>query len=164
MDKAKEGDDRILEGISADDIEVLKELGVAAVVSLRDKHGSSAMHYAAGYGAVQTCQWLLDCGFDATIACPHKGRTPLHWAARNGHDEICRLLILGKSHCKVDVQAKGQVTPLQLAVWQGRLDTCRLLVSLGADPRFINGESFFQSSLWRHDGGRPHNHTDIENS
>jgi ankyrin repeat protein len=137
---------RLLEGTSSDDVEALNDLGVDNVTSYRDKHNSSALHYAAGYGSIQTCQWLLDCGLDPATASPHNGRTPLHWAARNGHSETCRLLI-GKSNGVVDLHAKGQVTPLQLAAWQGHLDTCRLLVSLGANPLFLNGKSFSSSSM-----------------
>jgi len=130
----------VLEVIPSDDVDTLRQFGISAVLGYQDKHGSSILHYAAGYGAVETCKWLIDCGLDPATTSPSNGRTPLHWAARNGHTETCRLLVV-LSCGNVDVQAKGQVTPLQLAVWQGHLDTCRLLVSLGADPLFVNGES-----------------------
>ena len=66
------------------------------------------------------------------------GRTALHWAARNGHDGCCRLLVR-RWKMDVNVEAKGGVTPLELSVWQRHLNTCQTLVNeLGADPFHTN--------------------------
>lgn len=59
---------------------------------------------------------------------PSTGRTPLHYAARNGHIGVCRLLV---ERCGADSSpccSRGGVSPLQLAVWQNRLGVVRYLI------------------------------------
>jgi ankyrin repeat protein len=79
---------------------------------------------------------------------PSAGRTPLHYAARNGHLSTCRLLVerFGADPRRV---ASGGVTPLQLAVWQNRLDVVVYLVGLldGDDGRCGCGETAGGSSV-----------------
>jgi len=62
-----------------------------------DKHGSTALHWAAGGGHLALCRWLVRGDWDAAapgipadVAQEKDGRMPLHWAARNGHVHICR--------------------------------------------------------------------------
>jgi len=63
----------------------------------------------------------------------------MHWAARNGHVEVCRWLF---HSCGVaaDVPAlKGGDTPFMLAAWMGHVEVCSFLVlEAGADPRHVN--------------------------
>ena len=102
-------------------------------------------HHAAGAGAWEACEFLLQQQGTPKLQqqllyakAAKQGRTALHWAARNGHAHICRKLVLSYG-LPVDVEATGQVTPLQLAVWQAHLETCRVLVQdCGADPHYIN--------------------------
>ena len=54
------------------------------------------------------------------------GRTPLHYACRNGCLEAVRWLVL-VGGASIGVQAKQGVTPFQLAVWQNRLEICVFL-------------------------------------
>ena len=58
---------------------------------------------------------------------PSTGRTPLHYAARNGHMSTC-ILLIEKYGANPRPIACGGVTPLQLAVWQNRLDVVAYLV------------------------------------
>lgn len=60
---------------------------------------------------------------------PSTDRTPLHYAARNGHLSTCTLLI-EKYGAISHPMAIGGVTPLQLAVWQNRLDVVEYLVTI----------------------------------
>lgn len=119
-----------------------------------DKYSSTLLHYAAGAGALETCRrvllllrttsttttttWNNNCQVTPLRKSSKNGRTALHWAARNGHTEICRLLV-SFTNTDVDVEAKGQVTPLQLAIWQAHLTTSKTLNELGANPHYING-------------------------
>jgi ankyrin repeat protein len=60
------------------------------------------------------------------------GRTALHWAARNGHLQVCRWLV--RCGISPDVRTHDGTAPLHWAVWQRRLDVCRWLVNeAGAD-------------------------------
>lgn len=146
--------DEILDLAQANNVKGLAEIVPRSRIwEVRDTKGSTVLHFAAGSGALEVCRWLLSSEVllneqDTLCTSTHNQRTALHWAARNGHAEICRLLIQGDSQVDssasfaktipVDILAKGQVTPLQLAIWQAHLPTCRLLVELGADPHYVN--------------------------
>ena len=56
----------------------------------------------------------------------NNGDTPLHWAAANGHVEICRLS-LQKVERKNPANNNGD-TPLHCAARHGRLDVCKLFI------------------------------------
>lgn len=134
---------------------------------LRDKKGSTPLHYAAGNGHIEICRFLLQTvseqgeGTDssnyrgnnscckingiaatssyANIANKTQGRTALHWAARNGHLAVCKLLVEDFG-ANPDPLAKGDVTPLQLAVWRGHIHVCFWLSTPGTvDKHFVNG-------------------------
>lgn len=129
---------------------------------LRDKKNSTPLHYAAGNGHVEVCRFLLqtvsmearqrlqqknttihigETAASSYANTPNKtqGRTALHWAARNGHLEVCKLLV-EEYGANPDPLAKGDVTPLQLAVWRSHLEVCLWLSEKGcADKHFMNG-------------------------
>ncbi|KAL3799705.1 hypothetical protein ACHAW5_000392, partial [Stephanodiscus triporus] len=67
---------------------------------------------------------------------PSTGRTPLHYAARNGKLSTCVMLI-ERHGADPRAVAAGGVTPLQLAVWQNRLDVARYLVGRAGDPAVV---------------------------
>jgi ankyrin repeat protein len=144
---------------------------------LRDKKGSTPLHYAAGNGHLEVCRFLLlkasaetehsspkrnsrnaaSCAIrsnssrtssnnsDATASSyantPNltQGRTALHWAARNGHLSVCKIMV-EEFGADPDPLARGGVTPLQLAVWRGHVDICLWLSEKGtANKHFVNG-------------------------
>ena len=57
--------------------------------------------------------------------------TPLHQAAKNGHDETVKAL----AACGADVNARDNwlLTPLHHAVDEGRTETVKALAACGAD-------------------------------
>ena len=58
--------------------------------------------------------------------------------SRNGHLEICKLLVI-EHKVPVDTLAKGDVTPLELAIWQCHLSTAIYLVEqLVSNPHHPN--------------------------
>eukprot|EP01052_Picozoa_sp_SAG31_P020958 SAG31_NODE_1598_length_7798_cov_7.682167_4_plen_146_part_00 len=84
-----------------------------------DRHGSCALHWAAGSGHLCVCRWLAeDCGIAPSICQKKDGRNALHWSCRNGHLEVCRWLVgtgqVNPSHPTLD-----GTTPFHWAVWQG---------------------------------------------
>ncbi|KAE8752805.1 hypothetical protein FOCC_FOCC000543 [Frankliniella occidentalis] len=59
----------------------------------------------------------------------HRGLTPLHFAARYGHDQVVRMLLAAGARCQADADV---LTPLDAAARSGSAPTVRLL--LGAAP------------------------------
>ena len=59
-------------------------------------------------------------------------KTPLHYAAQNGQEAVCRFLV---QECQADVNARdiGKRTPLHWAAVEGHEAVCRFLVAQGAD-------------------------------
>ena len=62
----------------------------------------------------------------------------LHWAAREGHTEIARILI-DRNQIEVDAVNKHKWTPLHWAVREGHYDTARLLLEKRADKNLKTG-------------------------
>lgn len=60
-----------------------------------------------------------------------KVTTPLHWAARNGHLDVCAFLL--DSGADINFADDQNFTPLHYAIWGGHLDVCTLLVNRGAN-------------------------------
>ncbi|KAI0230268.1 hypothetical protein LSAT2_019349 [Lamellibrachia satsuma] len=59
------------------------------------------------------------------------GYTALHYAARNGHCGVCRLLL--EAGASVDAQTRsGEVTPLHRASYSGHINIVSLLIQHGA--------------------------------
>lgn len=56
--------------------------------------------------------------------------TPLHWAARNGHANLARLLL--DRGAQVDALTNAGRTPLHLAALKGYTDVARVLLDKGA--------------------------------
>lgn len=107
--------------------------------------GCSVLHYAAGYNQLAIVDYLVrDRGFDnVNIAVPKRyrkaqGRTPLHYAARNGHVTMVRHLVETYG-ANENAFAKHNVTPLQLAVWRNQVSVAQYLVmERGVDPAQAN--------------------------
>ena len=58
--------------------------------SATDRHGSGAAHWAAGGGHVDALAWLVDvAGVDPSATLRKDRRRPIHWAARNGLEDMC---------------------------------------------------------------------------
>lgn len=92
---------------------------------------------AAEEGRTDAVRALLGrCDLDAL--CDEYGHSALHWAAREGHEDVIALLASGGAD--LDTRRAGQrypngrVTPLMWAVEAGHESVCSQLLSLGADP------------------------------
>ena len=109
----------------------------------RDKKtGCMPLHWLAGTGFNEGIEYILssfateydiDISVDQLALHPSTHRTPLHYAARNGHLSTCKLLIEKYNANPHPKCGRGGVTPLQLAVWQNRVDVVQYLVD-------VNGE------------------------
>ena len=128
LEAARDGDEAALRALVA---------GGWKAKDVVDRHGSSALHYAAGSGYLSVCAFLVDeLGVPADQTQPKDGRTALHWAARNGHAHVCRWLV--DKGLDPDVGTRDGTRPLHWAVWQGQLPVCELLLASRADVHATN--------------------------
>ena len=80
---------------------------------------------------------LIEAGADVEVVNP-QGHTPLHQAAWQGHDTVCKTLIRAGANPNA-VNSDGN-TPLHQAVCNGHDTVCRTLVFEGGTPDVVNGD------------------------
>ncbi|XP_014647216.1 PREDICTED: transient receptor potential cation channel subfamily A member 1 [Ceratotherium simum simum] len=70
-------------------------LGFNVSIYSKSKDKKSPLHFAASYGRINTCQRLLQDMSDTRLLNEGDlhGMTPLHLAAKNGHDKVVQLLL-----------------------------------------------------------------------
>ncbi|CAH2066719.1 unnamed protein product, partial [Iphiclides podalirius] len=76
------------------------------------------------------------------------GYSPLHYAARNGHVNICTVLL--KFGAKIDAETRcGKATPLHKAAAAGKSNTVQYLLSCGAkvDKQDIDGQTALHKAI-----------------
>ncbi|CAN6334842.1 unnamed protein product [Urochloa humidicola] len=98
--------------------------------------GETAILLAAeggGHDVIPVLRYLLDRGGDPAMP-DSRGSTPLHNAAKYGHDEAVRLL-LSKGAPVDPLNHRG--TPLHLAIHQDQDQALKILLEHGADPNRI---------------------------
>jgi ankyrin repeat protein len=89
------------------------------------------IHDAATAGDVAKVKQLLAANPELVNAKDDIVRTPLHWAAARGHNEIVSVLL--DHRAQVDEEDAANSTPLYVAVQRGYLRTAGLLLSRGAN-------------------------------
>ncbi len=85
---------------------------------------------AAGLGMTERVADILKAKPDLARAKDGYHSTPLHWAARNGHQQVVELLLVDGA--EVNVVSRYGSTPLHLAAEYGREAVTRLLLAKGA--------------------------------
>jgi len=75
------------------------------------------LHCASFFGILEVVAGLIEMGYDINEG-DFFGRTPLAWAAHNGHEEVVKLL-LGREEVDPDKLDLDGHTPLSLAAWGG---------------------------------------------
>eukprot|EP00930_Biecheleria_cincta_P025811 TRINITY_DN18313_c0_g1_i1.p1 TRINITY_DN18313_c0_g1~~TRINITY_DN18313_c0_g1_i1.p1 ORF type:complete len:546 (+),score=143.80 TRINITY_DN18313_c0_g1_i1:66-1703(+) len=98
----------------------------------------TALHAAAGYGALRSCEVLLQAKADVD-AVASDGETPLHLAAQSGEEKAIRLIVAARAN--VNAPSEDRETPLHVAVQHlgGKaLSHVAALVELRADPKLCN--------------------------
>lgn len=96
---------------------------------------------AAQQGNVQRCRELLDKKINGNLAAGvnsrgPSGETALHCAAKEGHDEVCRILLMNFEGIDVNAKMKDGRTPLHIASERGHLEIVKLLLLSGSS---VNG-------------------------
>jgi ankyrin repeat protein len=106
-------------------------LDAGVPIDHRNGAGLSALHLSCTFPDMGSFEMLVSRKADFETK-DRFGRTPLHSAAENNNEHLCKRLIeLG---AKVDSTDTQGMTPLQLAATEGNTDVCLLLMRAGADP------------------------------
>ena len=106
---------------------------------IREHGGKSgaedSLHVAVWVRNIEAVKQHLASGVNVNAKIKH-GSTPLHNAAKEGHNEIAELLIAGSA----EVNAKDNYgkTPLHRAVQEGYMEIVELLIAKGADVNATN--------------------------
>eukprot|EP00569_Conticribra_weissflogii_P000754 CAMPEP_0171354966 /NCGR_PEP_ID=MMETSP0878-20121228/44979_1 /TAXON_ID=67004 /ORGANISM="Thalassiosira weissflogii, Strain CCMP1336" /LENGTH=542 /DNA_ID=CAMNT_0011860957 /DNA_START=19 /DNA_END=1644 /DNA_ORIENTATION=- len=172
---AADGDIEILRGCVNNHREINSTEGTQSntlehakvLLSLRDRNGSSAEHWAAGGGHIDCLLFLLqlrDTAFAASLEEPsvhadqrqntqsqtissackkirrrRDGKTSLHYASRNGHNNCIDLLLSRPDAPPVDVPSGDGTTPLHMACYGGHISTVKHLIEkYGANVHAVN--------------------------
>ncbi|GAA0758520.1 ankyrin repeat domain-containing protein [Ideonella azotifigens] len=95
--------------------------------------GETLLMMAAMKGQIDAMKKLIALG----AAVNRKGWTPLHYAASGGQQAAIILLL---SHgAELEARGPNGNTPLMMAAGYGTIDSARLLLSRGADPKLVDG-------------------------
>ena len=90
------------------------------------------LHIASSYGLTRLTELLLAKDESSGVsAATEDASTPLHFAARNGHQTVARLLI--EKGADVSAANRNRDTPLHLAALNGHEVVAQLLTEKGAD-------------------------------
>jgi ankyrin repeat protein len=133
---------RIRVCLQSDNVEMLQQLIAFNVdVHAVNKHGQTALHFAAAYDANQCTAYLLglQCSVNATDI---EGNTPLHYAALNNSVGVTRLLARGlrdengnvlSQPANVEAENRDGKTALILAIEKNHVGVVFELIQGGAD-------------------------------
>jgi len=106
---------------------------------------------AAANGRINILELLLGSGRIETVQAQDKqGLSALHWAARNGRNNVVKVLV--EYGADIDVRNKEGQSPLHTAVVAKRPDTVGVLLDFGADPLAVTKEGASAIDLAVRDG------------
>lgn len=95
--------------------------------------GMRTLHIAAKYGLTEYIRARLANNRANVHACDEDGKTPVWWAAANGHADTIRLLIESGAHPDQDDTVSG-LKPLHQAAKSNHEEAVRVLLEAGVDP------------------------------
>ena len=101
----------------------------------RSSRSSAVLAMAVKANFVDIVHLLVDAGVDVNYQ-DEQGETPLHMAARFGHDQCAKILLEGNGEQKADTELAENTyswTPLFVACVDGALGVVELLIEAGAD-------------------------------
>jgi ankyrin repeat protein len=109
-------------------------LDAGANAQWKNSDGITSAHVACGWGYLAILQMLIHHDSSLLEQTTKDGETPLLFASRNGHPEICRFLMDRGCRCNVHaVEREEGNNALMLAARYGHLEVVRLLLKRGFD-------------------------------
>ena len=112
-------------------------LTYGADVNYQDDNGYTGVKTAVEVGDLEMVKLLLGAGGDMTILSAMDADDALHWAAREGHVEMGRLLLAYGAN--VNYQDNTGCTALNIAVEEGCVEMVNFLLDAGADMTILGG-------------------------
>eukprot|EP00729_Bicosta_minor_P004036 gene4036-6101_t len=116
-----------------------------------DRHGLTALQWAAGGGHTEVVQYLMDACSCAVDQPNKEGRTPLMWACRNGHLEVA--LLLAEHGAEINAVTKKGVSSLHWATWGGSIPVAKWLLERGLDIETLSNAGC-NCAVWAAAAGR----------
>ena len=92
-----------------------------------DRFSFNGLHCASFFGIVEVVATLIEIERYDVNEGDTRGSTPLAWAARNGHDEVVKML-LGRREVYPNEKDFSSLTPLAYAAWEGHAGVVRILL------------------------------------
>ncbi|XP_011495138.1 PREDICTED: ankyrin repeat domain-containing protein 39 [Ceratosolen solmsi marchali] len=108
--------------------------------SLSELDFERGIWYAAQYNDLDRVRYLLNKGISPNVE-DNAGYTALHYAVRNGHDEICNELLKRGANVNA-VTRSGRATPLHRAATQKYIHIVELLLNANADTNMQDVDGF----------------------
>jgi ankyrin repeat protein len=107
-------------------------------ISTQDKSGANGLDWAAGSGHACIVSLLLKQSKSRKLAAMtgKRSRCSLHWAARNNHIEVCKILLANGAD--IDEPTRDGTSAFHWAVWQGHFETASFLKGEGANWKAKN--------------------------
>lgn len=113
----------------------------------------TALHLLAFFGLKDLLAYILEDNIEADPK-DSEGRTPLSWAAEDGHEEAVKLL-LARDDIDADSKSFANRTPLSYAADRGHQNVVQLLLSqhdVAADTRDTGGRTpLLWAAIYRHE-------------
>ena len=115
-------------------IKILKNPQAQENINIQNKHGQTALHFAALAGNSDLVDALLTAGASVTLS-DKDGRIPLHCAAAAGNTEAFEILLNKSLEIGADIKAKDkeEKTALHYAAENGHVAAINVLFLVGLD-------------------------------
>jgi ankyrin repeat protein len=109
----------------------------------------TGLHLAAYFGLQRITTALLRNGYDADVKDSY-GRTPLSWAAGNGHEAVVKLLLEKGVELETKDKSNYGQTPLSWAAGNGHEAAVKLLLEKGAEleTKSNDGQTPLSYAAW----------------
>ncbi|XP_046989387.1 fibronectin type 3 and ankyrin repeat domains protein 1-like [Schistocerca americana] len=106
-------------------------LAAGAKITVRDRKGNTALHWAAQGGNEEAARYLLRAGANMEAVDSWWRQTPLHRAAEWGHEAVAKMLLIAGAD--PDICDGDGRTSLHLAALGGHVGMVTVLLAASAD-------------------------------